>query len=167
MIQKCLFFPPSCDNFTPFTASGLITAPRWWHPRPPPPLASSPLLPLCFSRTPAEMSTVSIHALRRRVMILEADDKGALCSREMSGQKIWAPSFPWGKILSRRKEGAWSGGGGLLPPPPPSDLLLLSTASGLCTHMVGHGSWPPVSPWALSRCRQTPASEPIGAWWQL
>lgn len=83
-------------------------------------------------------------------------------------------TVPWGNILSQQTVwGCW-----LTPRPlastrfPCSDLLLF-IASGLYTHTVCHGLWPPASPWAPSRTARgagpkSPDStdKPIGGWWQ-
>lgn len=53
---------------------------------------------------------------------------------------------------------------------PHSDLF---TASGLCTHMVWHGPWPPARPSAPSHTgigsspkSPDPTDKPVGGWWQ-
>lgn len=83
--QKFLFIPPMAspslwprDSLRPL-AGGI-------PPAPPP----APISPLCLTGTPAETSTVAIHAAHHWVMILEADDKGALCSRE---KNVWAENL--------------------------------------------------------------------------
>lgn len=131
------------------------------------------LLPFCFIWTPAEMSTVAIHTFHHFAMILEANDKGPLCSSEMSGQ-IWAPTVPRGNILSHQRErGCWlteASALRTLPPlwPPPLHSIWFMHAHGL--------SWPVASSKPLSTVpynKRTwpgsldPTSKLIGEWWQL